>query len=77
MRKDDQLYGYQNVCPHAQAPLEWVPHQFLSDNKDYIICAVHGAEFTIEEGACLGGPCEGVGLTPVDVEVIDNQVVLK
>lgn len=77
VRKDDQIYGYQNICPHAQAPLEWVPDQFLSENKDYIICAVHGAEFTIEEGACMGGPCEGIGLTPIDVEIIEDQIVLK
>jgi len=76
IRKDDQVYAYQNVCPHAQAPLEWNPDEFLDEKKETIICALHGARFSIEEGDCLGGPCEGVGLTAVEVEIIKNDVVL-
>ncbi len=74
--KDDQVYAYQNVCPHAQAPLEWNPDEFLDEKKEMIICALHGARFSIEEGDCLGGPCEGIGLRAVAVEVIEDNVVL-
>ena len=76
IRKKDQVYAYQNICPHAQAPLEWNPDEFLDENKETIICALHGARFSIEEGDCVGGPCEGIGLTAVAVEVIENDVVL-
>ena len=76
IRKENQVYAYQNVCPHAQAPLEWNPDEFLDENKETIICALHGARFSIEEGSCLGGPCEGIGLTVVDIEVIDGDVFL-
>jgi len=76
VRKNDQVFGYQNICPHAQAPLEWNPDEFLSANKENIICSMHGAEFSIEDGACLKGPCDGAGLTPINVKVIDTQVVL-
>ncbi len=76
IRKDDQVYAYQNVCPHAQAPLEWNPDKFLDEKKETIICALHGARFSIEEGDCLGGPCEGIGLTAVAVEIIEDNIVL-
>jgi len=75
IRKNDQVYAYQNICPHAQAPLEWNPDQFLDEKKESIICALHGAKFTIEEGDCIGGPCEGIGLTAASVEVVDGNIV--
>ena len=28
VRKGDQVFGYENNCPHAQAPLEWSTDQF-------------------------------------------------
>ncbi len=77
IRKDDQVYAYQNVCPHAQAPLEWNPDEFLDEKKENIICALHGATFSIEGGDCLGGPCEGIGLTAVSVVIEDGEVVLS
>ena len=76
IRKDDQAYAYQNVCPHAQAPLEWNPDEFLDAKKENIICALHGAKFSIEGGDCLGGPCEGIGLTAVSVGIHEGDVVL-
>lgn len=76
IRKNNQVYAYKNSCPHAQAPLEWNPDQFLDEKKETIICALHGARFSIEEGDCLGEPCEGVGLTAVEVEIINGDVVL-
>ena len=24
---DDQVYAYENRCPHTQAPLDWSPHK--------------------------------------------------
>ncbi len=76
IRKNDQVYAYQNICPHAQAPLEWNPDDFLDEKKEAIICALHGARFSIEKGDCLGGPCKGVGLTAVSVSIIEGDVVL-
>ena len=76
IRKGDQVFAYQNICPHAQAPLEWNPDQFLDSKKENIVCALHGAIFTIEEGACVDGPCDGKGLTPVDIQLVDGDISL-
>jgi nitrite reductase/ring-hydroxylating ferredoxin subunit len=74
VRQGDQVYGYENTCPHAQAPLEWNPDQFLDENNESIICALHGAKFGIEKGECLGGPCNGIGLTRVELACVDNKI---
>ena len=76
VRKDAQAFGYINICPHAQAPLEWNPDDFLDEKKEYIICAMHGAKFTIEEGACFEGPCNGVGLTSVNLSVVNGLIYI-
>ena len=77
VRKDELVFGYVNICPHAQAPLEWNPDDFLDESKENIICAMHGAKFTIEEGACVEGPCNGVGLTSVELFLDKGLIYLS
>ncbi len=74
VRKGDKVFAYEDVCPHAQAPLEWNKDEFLDKKKENIICAMHGAVFTIEEGQCVSGPCGSAALTPVQLEIIDGDV---
>jgi len=59
VRKGDQVFGYENICPHAQAPLEWNPDQYLDENKEFIVCALHGATFTMDEGSVQVGRVMG------------------
>ena len=77
VRQGDGFYAYFNNCPHTNAPLEWNKDQFLDSDKKTIVCALHGARFAIAEGDCLGGPCNGVGLTAIDLEIIDDKIFLK
>lgn len=74
VRKGDQVYVYRNRCPHAGAPLNWMPDRFLDREKEFIQCTVHGALFTIEEGDCIAGPCAGDCLSPLDSEVRNGDV---
>lgn len=67
VKKDGQLYGYINRCPHLGVELEWQEDQFLNPDKDYIQCNVHGALFTIEQGECVSGPCQGDYLTSISL----------
>jgi nitrite reductase/ring-hydroxylating ferredoxin subunit len=41
-----------------------------------VICAVHGATFAVDSGACLGGPCRN-GLVPMPIDVVDGEVRLR
>jgi len=77
IRKDDKIFAYYNSCPHAKASLEWNDDEFLDETKEHIICAMHGATFSIDLGECLGGPCKGKGLETVDVRVVDEDVVFN
>lgn len=76
VKKEGVVYGYQNECPHARSPLEWNPDEFLDNEKAFIQCTFHGALFEIESGKCVSGPCNGVGLKPVALDVEGGEVFL-
>jgi nitrite reductase/ring-hydroxylating ferredoxin subunit len=75
LRQGARVFAYHNECPHAGRRLEWAPGKFLIENGQ-LICAAHGASFFIESGHCYAGPCRGVGLAAVRVDVIDEEVRL-
>jgi nitrite reductase/ring-hydroxylating ferredoxin subunit len=74
-RQGKHVSAYHNECPHAGRRLDWAPGKFLIENG-LLICAAHGAHFRVESGQCAGGPCRGVGLRSVPVEVADGKVWL-
>lgn len=63
VRRDGQVYAYENRCPHRGIPLEWQADQFLDESGSLIQCATHGALFLIESGECVSGPCAGQELS--------------
>jgi len=76
IKKEGKIYAYENQCPHAGLNLEWQEDDFLDMDKSHIQCSVHGALFNIENGDCLGGPCNGEGLSPVKTEIDDKGNIL-
>lgn len=76
VRQGQQVFVYQNRCPHRGIPLEWVPDQFLDHSGRLIQCASHGALFLPESGECVAGPCAGESLTPVTSHIEDGLVWL-
>ena len=77
VRTGDTVRAYENACPHTGGPLDWVPDQFLTREKDMILCATHGALFRIEDGHCLSGPCVGEDLTPLPVFIEGDAVAVE
>lgn len=75
LRRDEQVHGYLNVCPHAGRRLDYAPGKFLL-RSDTLICAVHGATFNQADGLCIAGPCRGEHLREVAVEVRDGAIHL-
>ena len=73
---DGRLAAYRNRCPHTGAPLNWSPNVFLNLEQTHIQCDMHGAQFCIEDGHCLYGPCTGHALEPVDVVEKEGEVWL-
>ena len=74
VRKGDDVYVYENACPHIGTPLDWLPDQFMSRDRKYIICATHGAAFAPITGECLLGPCKGDYLDAVKTEIRDGVI---
>jgi nitrite reductase/ring-hydroxylating ferredoxin subunit len=76
VRQGDQVYVYENACPHIGTPLDWTPDRFLSADGRHLICATHGAEFTIDTGTCISGPCRGDKLTSINAVVRDGVILI-
>lgn len=76
VRRGDDVFAYRNSCPHYGAPLDWKPDAFLSIEKDRILCSMHGALFTLDDGLCTDGPCPGQSLTAINVRIDDGAVYL-
>lgn len=74
VKKDNQLYMYQNSCPHLGIQLEWQADEFLDSEGTMIQCSSHGALFTITDGQCVLGPCQGKSLIPIDFTITDGVV---
>lgn len=71
LKRGETVRAFHNVCPHAGRPLELAPGRFIVEDG-YLICAAHGACFTIPEGECVAGPCRGQSLAEVVVELRDS-----
>jgi nitrite reductase/ring-hydroxylating ferredoxin subunit len=76
VRRGGQVYGYENVCPHQFTTLDMLPDRFISKLTGAILCATHGAQFRVEDGLCVRGPCPGERLRPVAVSVENGTVFL-
>ncbi len=75
VRKGDAVKGYVDRCPHQGLPLAQQLDAYLAADGEVIQCSWHGALFAVEDGACLGGPCFGAGLTPWPVAVCNGVIV--
>ncbi len=76
VRRDDEVFAYENYCAHAGHPLNWQPDDFLTEDGKQIVCASHGALYAIDSGVCVSGPCRGKELQRVSVEVRDGEVTV-
>lgn len=77
VRWRNALYAYRNRCPHRGDPLNWLPDAFFSASGDQLVCASHGAVFEPDSGVCVGGPCAGRALEPLEVKAEDGRVYVR
>lgn len=76
IRNGLDIHAYVNSCPHTGAPLDFPEGHFLTAEKDFIQCKIHGALFKRDSGACVSGPCVGQSLRQVPVDVVNGEVFL-
>ena len=70
-------FAYINRCPHTGITLDWVNNQFFSSDNRYIMCATHGAVFEPPSGECIWGPCVGLSLQSVPVEIEEGRIYAR
>jgi nitrite reductase/ring-hydroxylating ferredoxin subunit len=56
--------------------LDWNFGHFLDSDKEFLVCASHGALYDPLTGLCVAGPCRGRSLEAVDVSEVDGKIVL-
>lgn len=76
VRRGEQVWAYENRCPHTGAPLDWRPGQVLNPEGSHIQCALHLAQFQMEDGLCIHGPCLGQSLGAVAVRREGEWIIL-
>lgn len=76
VRRGQRAYVYVNECPHAGAELEYAQDRFLSADRERIVCFAHNAQFAVESGQCVAGPCTGQALRPVPATIVNGLVMI-
>ena len=76
VKKTKIIFVYENSCPHTLGPLDWTPDNFLDTDKNYIMCANHGALFQIEDGLCVYGPCKEQALCALPFTIKNGVIYL-
>jgi len=74
IRFNDEIYVYKNACGHIAINLDFVKGQFFDEEGDHLVCSTHGALYKPDSGKCMGGPCYGVGLEPLEF-IVENKVL--
>jgi nitrite reductase/ring-hydroxylating ferredoxin subunit len=77
IKYDNEIYVYQNECPHLGVNLEFIENEFLDADGSLIQCSTHGALFAIDTGHCLAGPCQGDHLTAMAFTIDTGRIVLS
>jgi nitrite reductase/ring-hydroxylating ferredoxin subunit len=70
-------FAYVNRCPHTGITLDWVNNQFFSSDNRYLMCATHGAAFEPPSGECIWGPCVGLSLQSMPIEIDGGQIYAR
>ena len=68
--------AFLNRCGHRELELDWSLGEFFDQESRWLICATHGALYDPVTGSCKSGPCNGAGLTPLDVIEEEGAIYL-
>jgi nitrite reductase/ring-hydroxylating ferredoxin subunit len=75
IRHQGQARGYLNRCAHVAMELDWQPGEFFDFDRQFLVCATHGALYEPSSGTCAGGPCAGRGgLLSLDVFEANGKI---
>ena len=70
-------YAYVNQCAHVAVELDWNEGDFFTAQKDFLICATHGAHYRPDNGFCVMGPCKGRSLKTIPVTEQNQKITIN
>ncbi|MGB4812347.1 MAG: Rieske 2Fe-2S domain-containing protein [Methylophilaceae bacterium] len=76
IRYQDKPYAYVNQCAHVPVELDWNQGEFFTRQKDFLICATHGAHYRPDNGHCVIGPCKGKSLKSIAVTEVNQTIII-
>jgi nitrite reductase/ring-hydroxylating ferredoxin subunit len=76
VNRGDELFLYENNCPHANETLDPMGGSLSEAEGELIRCQRHGAEFLAVTGECVSGPCLGEQLTAVAFTAVGTDIYL-
>jgi nitrite reductase/ring-hydroxylating ferredoxin subunit len=72
-----RVHGYLNRCGHMPMELDWREGEVFDLEGRDLICSTHGATYSARSGKCIGGPCGGTPLVPLQMEERGEKVYFK
>lgn len=69
--------AYLNQCAHMSVELDWQEGEFFDTDKNYLMCATHGALYYPDTGACAYGRCDRRGLIAIEVSETGGEILLN
>jgi len=77
VRFQGQAYAYVNQCAHVSVELDWNHGDFFTRQKDYLVCATHGAQYRPDNGFCVMGPCKGKSLKTLTLTEQNQKIIIN
>ncbi|VAW39041.1 hypothetical protein MNBD_GAMMA01-1916 [hydrothermal vent metagenome] len=73
-KKDGKYLAFKNLCPHHGRRMDYAAGKFLVADNGNIVCPAHGAEFNIDDGLCITGPCQGKSLESIQLQFNESDI---
>jgi nitrite reductase/ring-hydroxylating ferredoxin subunit len=74
VRYEGVARAFLNQCAHIPVELDWQPGNFFDSERQFLICATHGATYRPHDGFCIAGPCRGKSLIAIPCLERDGRV---
>ena len=77
LKVDGKINAFHNKCRHFGVPLNVLPdYSFFSDNLESLVCQVHYARYSPQDGHCQAGDCDGNGLEKIAISLKADKILL-
>jgi nitrite reductase/ring-hydroxylating ferredoxin subunit len=60
--------AYLNRCRHLPIPIDAGSREFLTVDRQHLLCGTHGALYQLDDGRCVAGPCLHLVLESIPLE---------